>query len=107
MRFEWSQAEKKVARRAFDHAYEREVQEMMDRLRSQVAHMKEARDLWKIEEILRKKRKEIDRKYDYRYSQLIMVFARLMSEGHLEVEDLEGLDQEKINAIVFISQGSL
>ena len=52
-----------------------------------------------IEEHLRRKRLEIDRKYDYRYSQLLFVFGRLIREGHLQVEQLNGLSPEKLDYI--------
>ncbi len=45
------------------------------------------------------KRNEIDEKYDYRYSVLILVFARLIKDGWLSFEDLEGLAEEKIAQI--------
>jgi hypothetical protein len=38
-------------------------------------------DLWDLEHYLTQRRKEIDRKYDYRYSQLTHVFGRLLHEG--------------------------
>ena len=48
-----------------------------------------------LHDFLSKKRKEIDQKHDYRYSVLILVFARLMQEGWLKESDLEGLHKDK------------
>ncbi len=48
------------------------------------------------------KRREIDEKYDYRYSQLIMVFARLIHQGWLSLEELEGLHEGKLAKIRLI-----
>ena len=45
------------------------------------------------------KRDEIDEKYDYRYSKLILVFARLINDGWLDFSDLEGLVEDKIGRI--------
>lgn len=53
----------------------------------------------------RKKRREIDGKYDYRYSQLVLVFGRLLNEGWLEIDDLEGLDEDKITKIKLLTTG--
>jgi len=36
--------------------------------------------MWDLEHHLTERRKEIDRKYDYRYSQLDLVFGRLLRE---------------------------
>jgi hypothetical protein len=38
-------------------------------------------------------------KYDYRYSQLISVFGRLIREGRLTEAHLEGLSQDKLEFI--------
>ncbi|WP_308163289.1 hypothetical protein [Bradyrhizobium sp. SRL28] len=40
-------------------------------------------------------RREIDETFDYRYSQLPLVFARLIREGHLDESLLSGLSEEK------------
>ena len=45
------------------------------------------------------RRKEIDRKYDYRYSQLTHVFGRLLYEGRVSEEELHGLGEDKLKSI--------
>ncbi len=53
-----------------------------------------------MELYLTERRKEIDRKYDYRYSQLTQVFGRLLYEKRLrEEEDLRGLREDKLKSI--------
>jgi hypothetical protein len=37
--------------------------------------------IWPVHDYLSEKRRDIDQKYDYRYSVLITVFARLLFEG--------------------------
>jgi hypothetical protein len=48
---------------------------------------------------VRERRKEINRKYDYRYSQLRHVFGRLLHEGRLREEELRGLREDKLKPI--------
>jgi hypothetical protein len=95
----WSPTEKKIARRAFDAAYERETAAIMEELRRRVGGMKSAKDLWQIENFLRERGDEVARKYDYRYSQLIYVFAILHHQGFLAEADLAGLSPDKIEAV--------
>jgi hypothetical protein len=52
-----------------------------------------------LEHYLTQRRKEIDRKYDYRYSQLTQVFGRLLYEKRLREEELRGLDENKLKPI--------
>jgi hypothetical protein len=44
-----------------------------------------------LEHCLTERRKEINRKYDYRYSQLTHVFGRLLHEKRLREEELHFL----------------
>ena len=50
-----------------------------------------------MEHYLTERRKEIDRKYDYRYWQL--VFGRLLHEGRLREKELRGLREDKLKSI--------
>ncbi|MGD2015479.1 MAG: hypothetical protein PVH37_26055 [Desulfobacterales bacterium] len=45
------------------------------------------------------KRDEIDEKYVYRFSELIVVSARLIDEGWLDLSDLEGLAEDKVDRL--------
>jgi hypothetical protein len=46
-----------------------------------------------------RKRREIDNKYDFRYSVLLMVLATLLHEGKISAEDLQGIGAAKIDFI--------
>ena len=41
----------------------------------------------------------VNRRYDYRYSVLPIVFAHLIRDGHLKNDDLTGLRPEKLELI--------
>jgi hypothetical protein len=60
-------------------------------------------DVWAIHDYLFEQRKTIGEKYDYRYSQLIFVFGRLLREKWIDDRDLEGLNEEKRQAIHHIA----
>ena len=100
---EWSKSEKTIARRAFDLAFERECAALVDEVRHMANRMTSPDDVWELHDFLRAKRKEIDEKYDYRYSVLIFVFARLLGEGWLEESELAGLSDDKLAKIQLIS----
>jgi hypothetical protein len=57
-----------------------------------------------LEHYLTQRRKEIDSKYDYRYSRLTHVFGKLLHEGRLREEDLRGLREDKLNLIRSVAQ---
>lgn len=101
--FKWSEAEKEIARRAFDSALKRECAAVMEKLKGLAVTAEKPEDIWAIHDYLTDQRKMIDGKYDYRYSQLIFVFGRLLMEKWIEDKDLEGLNEEKLQAIHHIA----
>jgi hypothetical protein len=99
MDFNWSDSEKKVARRAFDKAFEKECASIMAKFKDMAAKVEKPEDLWAVHDYLIQQRRAIDEKYDYRYSQLIFVFARLLGDKWINEKDLLGLNAEKLQAI--------
>lgn len=97
--FQWSKSEKAVAKAAFDKAYSREVSAVVAEVKKRVQNLSQPKDIWKIHDYLDQQRRETDEKYDYRYSVLLMVFARLIGENWITEADLNGLGEEKLNAI--------
>ena len=95
----WSKAEKNAARAAFELALAREMKIIRREAESLLHSAKDDFDVWKLHDYLTQKRREIDRKYDYRYSVLILLFARLAHEDWLTLDELSGLGQEKTGLI--------
>lgn len=95
----WSPAEKASARKAFDKALQLELREIIERVKNMATKIEQASDLWDLERWLTQRHLTIDRKYDYRYSVLPLVFATLLREGRLSENDLQGLGREKLELI--------
>lgn len=95
----WSESEKKLARRVFEAGLAAELAEVMAELKARAAAAAAPDDLWDIEDYLHRTRREIDQKYDYRYSQLSFVFGRLLREGRIQEADLAGLSEDKLSSI--------
>lgn len=95
----WSESEKKLSRRVFEAALEAELSEILAEFKSKAAAAATAEAMWALEEYLAQKRREVDGKYDYRYSQLLFVFGRLVREGRLHEEQLSGFAPEKLSYI--------
>jgi len=99
MREEWSNAEKKIARRAFEAARESVLAGAFAEFKAKAAAARTVDDMWSIGDALRQRRLEIDELLDYRYSQLTLVFARLIVEGYLDEKQLAGLSEDKLDEI--------
>src|ERR1700757_438973 len=95
----WSKSEKAIARTAYDAALKRELQDVMRKTKQMANQIKEPADVWELEHYLTERRKEIDRKYDFRVSRLTRVFGTLLYDGRVIEEELHGLREDKIEAI--------
>ena len=100
----WSRSEKIVARKAFDAALGRELHEVIQETQKMASQIQQPSDLWDLEHYLTQRRKEIDRKYDYRYSQLTHVFGKLLYEKRVREEELLGLGEDKLKSIRSLAQ---
>ena len=99
----WSTSEKKVARLAFDTALERERSSVRREVEAILARSPDSTEVWSVRDYLNEQAREIDAKYDYRYSVLIDVFARLVAERWLSISELSGLAPAKLQAIEKLS----
>ena len=95
----WSPAEKKLARGAFELAYERRCAVLLAKVKGMLARDSSASIVWKLHDYLSRERRAVDKTFDYRYSVLLNVFGTLLREGWLKEEDLGGLAEEKIERI--------
>lgn len=95
----WTQGEKTIARRVFEAALERELAEVMAEFKARAARAQEPDDMWATRQYLAQARRDIDRKYDYRYSQLELVFAVLLREQRIAESELEGPADERLAVI--------
>jgi Photoprotection regulator fluorescence recovery protein len=92
----WTHSEKKIARRVFLAALERELAEVMAQFKSRAAAAVEPDDIWSMEEYIAQTRRNIDEKYDYRYSRLDMLFGWLLREKRIDEADLEGFSEDRL-----------
>jgi len=100
----WSKKEKTVARRAFENAYEKECKDLIKHIQKRANEANQPNDIWRLHDFLNERIKEIENKYDYRYSMLILVFARLLKEGWMTVGEIEGLNEDKIAKIRYLAK---
>jgi hypothetical protein len=99
----WSPSEKKCARAAFDAALVRECTAIRKQVEDMLRASAEPDEIWRIDDLLSGKRKEVGQKYDFRYSMLIAVLGRLLHEGWVTEADLAGLKEDKLEFIKAIA----
>jgi len=97
--FVWSPTEKKVARAAFDAAFARECAAIRLEAEAMLKRSSDPAAVWRVHDYLSEKRREIDQKYDFRYSVLASVLGRLLVEGWVRNVEIAKLKPEKIEWI--------
>lgn len=104
MDFRWKDSEKKIANRAYEKARIAELDELIQTFKTDAVKISDPDQLWTLVDIMKNKRYEFEQKYDYRYSVLITVLARLLAERRISIVDLARLDEDKLAAIVARSE---
>ncbi len=102
--FNWSPAEKKLAREAFERALKNELDDLITETKRRADRIQTPDQIWDLVEHLLERRKQINARYDYRYSVLPMVFASLLRSGRLAKRDLDGLREDKLAEIRRLSE---
>jgi hypothetical protein len=89
----YSKSEKLAARELFELAMHRDY----ENLKSQITSLSidEPHNIWELKDLLNKKSREFDRKYDYRYSILDQLFVEFILEDLLKTSELKGLSKER------------
>jgi hypothetical protein len=72
----------------------RELHDMIQEVKRTDSEIRESSDLWELEHYLTERREQIDRKYDYRYSQLMLVLGIVLLQTPLL--DIMGRNSGKI-----------
>jgi hypothetical protein len=95
----WSDREKKIAHAVFEAALQQELAEIIAKFKARAERVQTPDELWPLEDWLAKQRRHVDERYDFRYSQLILVFASLLREGRITRSQLDGLAPDKLASI--------
>jgi hypothetical protein len=96
---EWTDQEQRVARHAFDKAHARAVAGIIRTVQLQASCLNTAEECWKLHDFLSIQRHEIEGRFDFRLSGLLFVFASLVKDGLLQLDELQGLQPDKLNKV--------
>jgi hypothetical protein len=100
----WSEAEQQIAKAAFERAYDREAKALIAEVHERIGQLHEVPDLWQLHDFLSIRRHALDGKYDGRDSALLFVFAQLIQEGLVSMDELGGLSDDKLKKISVLTR---
>ena len=84
-----------MARAAFERARARVAEQLVTQIRARGAAVAALDDAWQLQQFIRDALRDFDERYDYRYSRLLLVFAGLVNDGLLTLDDLADLGEDK------------
>ena len=99
----WSETEQEIAQTAFKIAYEREISALIQEVRDRASAISDPEEMWQLHDFLSARRHDVDGKYDDTYPMLMFVFARLVKEGWLQLDELQGLSRDKLAKITALT----
>lgn len=100
----WTEEEQAIARQAFDTAYGRAIAVLSETLKERVMALKGAEDLWQLHDYLSIQRHAIEGHFDFRLDGILFVFASLVKDKLLGMDELTGLEAEKLAKIAAMSR---
>jgi hypothetical protein len=95
----WMRSEKKIARKAFDAALKRELDEVIHEAKRRAGQIKEPSELWVWSTTRHNAVKRSMTSTIPTALALTRVLGKLRYEGRLDEEQLRGLSQHQLNAI--------
>jgi Photoprotection regulator fluorescence recovery protein len=100
----WSASEQTIAREAFGRAYTRAIDSLTEELRRRTAALGSADTIWALHDYLSIERHTIEGRFDFRFDGLLFVFASLVKDKLLVMDELAGLEADKLAKIAAMSR---
>ncbi|MEB3327210.1 MAG: hypothetical protein VKI39_05825 [Synechococcus sp.] len=100
----WTASEQSIAREAFDRAYGRAVEQLVVSVRQKSELLSSAETVWQLHDYLSIERHTIEGRFDFRLEGILFIFASLVKDHLLQIEELAGLDAEKLAKIEAMSR---
>lgn len=92
---QWTKADKNIAKELFELAKKRDYENLTNTIQLKFQSLSTPESIWDLRDFLNSKAKEFDKRYDYRYSVLDDVFAKLIFENILSLDELQPLSKKK------------
>mgnify|MGYP003326193318 FL=1 len=100
----WTDSEQAVARQAFDTAYGRAIEQLVQTVQVRSQTLTSADSVWSLHDFLSIERHTMEGRFDFRLEGILFVFASLVKDDLLQLTELEGLAADKLAKISAMSR---
>lgn len=95
----WSETEQGIAKQAFERAYGRAIHQLINAVRTRSEQLSSAQAVWDLHDFLSIERHNIEGRFDFRLDGILFVFASLVKDQLLRLDELDGLTADKLAKI--------
>lgn len=92
----WTATEQEVAERAFEQAYGRAITQLIATLQTRASGLSTPESIWQLHDFLSIERHTIEGRFAFQLEGILFVFASLVKEGLLQLDELSGLEADKL-----------
>jgi len=100
----WSESEQDVAKQAFEQAYQRTIERLIADLQEKTKNLNSADAIWQLHDFLSIERHTIEGRFSFRAEGILFVFASFVKDDLLQIDELAGLDAEKLAKVSAMSR---
>jgi hypothetical protein len=100
----WSEPEQTIARAAFETAYGRAITQLIEAVRQRSDSLSSAQGLWDLHDFLSIERHTMEGRFDFRIEGILFVFASLVKDDLLQLDELNGLTADKLSKIAAMAR---
>ncbi|MEB3333359.1 MAG: hypothetical protein VKP70_00070 [Cyanobacteriota bacterium] len=95
----WTPQEQAIARNAFERAHGRAVTALIGKVQGHATGLGSVEALWQLHDFLSTQRHAMEGRFDFQLEGILFVFASFVKDGLLAVDELEGLEADKLAKI--------
>jgi len=100
----WTEAEQTIARVAFDRAYTRAIEKLILTVKNRSEALSSSEMVWALHDFLSIERHTIEGRFDFSLSEILFLFASLVKDNLLQLDELEGLTADKLSKVAAMAR---
>lgn len=100
----WTATEQAIAERAFEQAYGRAISQLTATLQAKAQALSSAESIWQFHDFLSIERHTIEGRFAFQLEGILFVFASLVKDGLLQLDELNGLDADKLAKVAAMAR---
>lgn len=100
----WTDREQHIAREALELAQARAIDLLITRVRASAGALHSAESVWELHDVLSIERHTMEGRFDFRLGGILFVLAGLVKDQLLAMEELDGLQPDKLAKVKAMSR---